>query len=197
MNRIPTRRVALLFGALLIAALWVLAGQLPRVLPVAPSAASQAEAPILPAAAVTMIATVEPIDLPVTPEPTTEATIDPYVLTLTAYPTFPDTPTPWPEGFEPQEGPTATITPTPSKVIDMTEGVPNEDVNVYIVRRADGSLEKYLIPITLFPSVESYEQVRDELLNLGAEDTILDSFALNPRPKIAPLSEEVSTPIPQ
>jgi hypothetical protein len=203
MNRIPTRRVALLFGALLLVVLWVLAGQLPRVAPATPSAASQAEVPNPPAAAaVTVIATVEPIDVPVTPEPTTEATIDPYVLTLTAYPTFPSPPAPevLTQEASAQVAPeTLTPTPTAARVINLAEGLVDGEIYVVIVRRANGEYEKYLLdrgPLeTAIPQGEFFN-LRDEQVGMGVNDSVVNAYLLaTPPPKIEPNLEFSATSV--
>lgn len=131
--------------------------------------------------------TAQPTELPptvVTEVVTTEPTLDPYFAMLTAYPTFPATPTPEPEGFEPEVGPTATTRPTMSAVVDLAEGVPPQETMEYIVRRADGRLERYLIPIAMLPTDSTYPQVRDQLLNLGPEDVLIDAAPLQMRPML-------------
>jgi hypothetical protein len=102
------------------------------------------------------------------PPPTASA-----VVTAMAEPTWPPTPTP--SSGEGHELPTPTITPTPAKIMDLAAGVAPTETMVYIVQRADGSEEKWLVPDAMFPQDATYPQVRDKLLNLGPQDRIVDA----------------------
>jgi hypothetical protein len=137
-------------------------------------------------------ATVQPDDLPptaanviITEVVVIDPATDPFVATLTAIP-VPATPTPTPIGSDPQEGPTASPTPTMSRVVDMAEGVAPEETMYYIVRRADGSYEKYLVPVAILPTDETYGSFRDQLLDLGPQDALVDAAPVDMRPMEAP-----------
>jgi len=80
------------------------------------------------------------------------------------------------------------FTPTPlpiSKIIDLAEGLPDEEIYVFIVRRSDGTYEKYLIPI------DRWED-RAQLMELGAQDVIVYG---NPLVLLPPSTPQV-TPLP-
>lgn len=198
MQRLQRLVVSLLFLVILISLLRLLLPRL-QALPATPSPGEGQVVATLPATSPP--ATVSPgltVPPPETATPIETLTVDPFVLTLTAYPTFPETPTPTTD--EPKPGPTATITPTPSKIVNLADGVPEEEIMVYIIRRADGTNEKYFIPMALLPGDETYKQVRDQLLNLGPEDVLLNSFGLKPPQKVPPAwtpPEPTFTPVPQ
>lgn len=128
--------------------------------------------------------TAQPAEPPLTEVATVEPTTEPFVPTMPPDFVILDTPTPTPLGFEPEVGPTASATPTMSAVVDLAEGIPPQETMVYIVRRADGRLERYLIPVSMLPTDSTYPQVRDQLLNLGPEDVLIDAFPLQMRPML-------------
>lgn len=140
-------------------------------------------------------ATVQPAESPteasvIITEIVTEPASDPIAATLTAFP-IPATPTPI--GYDPPEGPTPLPTPTMSRVVNMAEGIAPEETMYYIVRRADGSYEKYLVPVAILPTDETYRSFRDQLLSLGPQDALIDAAPVDMRPMEAP---QVATQAP-
>lgn len=121
------------------------------------------------------------------------ATVDPHVLTLTAYPPLLDTPTP--SSGERQELPPPTVTPTPAKIVDLSAGSAPTETMVYIVQRADGSEEKWLVSATLLPSDSTYLQARNKLLKLGPQDRLIDAHP-QALPPMLPGSSRDLPPLP-
>jgi hypothetical protein len=131
---------------------------------------------------------------------------DPYVATLTAYPTFP--PGPDPElmtrvASQPSDLPIPTPLPTLviSKMVNLAEGLPDGEIYVAIVQRADGTYEKYLLPRAPLEAADDFFAVQNEMLNLGPQDKFIDGYTLAtppPRgiPPPNPTFEEESTVTP-
>jgi hypothetical protein len=85
--------------------------------------------------------------------------------------------TPTPDAFSTPHPPEYYYTPTPlpfTKIVDETEGLRDNQVWVFIIRRADGSHEKYLLPIADIPrdSNQHYKEFRDNLLQPGPDDIV-------------------------
>jgi hypothetical protein len=111
------------------------------------------------------------------------------------------TPTPLIDPFESGlQGPTSTPTPnvltpqTPQYIDTSTpipitivfndaEGLPDSEIWAFVVRRADGRHEKYLLPIEDVPrdSNEHYKEFYDNLLQMGPSDVITFEGPLNYR----------------
>lgn len=118
-------------------------------------------------------------------------TIDPYVLTLTAYPTFPAFPTslltPNPNNLEgtpntptPDLYVVTTVTveepPTPlplGKSVDLTNGtpVPLEQLVIFTVERSDGTADEYRVPPWLLQNVT--DAYLNELMEIRPGDRLL------------------------
>jgi hypothetical protein len=60
-----------------------------------------------------------------------------------------------------------------SKIVDLAQGLPDEEKRVYIVQRADGSSEKYIVTV-------GHREDLHELLQMGPHDKIVNSFPLKP-----------------
>ncbi|MFQ6057695.1 MAG: hypothetical protein ACE5MB_02290 [Anaerolineae bacterium] len=80
--------------------------------------------------------------------------------------------------------PAVFTTPTPlpiSKITDLVPDLPDEEKSVYIIRRADGTYEKFLISVHYTGDVRT-------LMGLGPGDVLIFHYPLKPRP---------STPMPR
>ncbi len=102
----------------------------------------------------------------------------------------PNTPTPNAEEalhFTPI--PIPTPTPQPVTIINRAAGLPDAEVYSFLVQRADGSLEKYLVPLAEVPMTSNsafYEYV-DKLLNLHPGDIIMFAGLNNRLPSMNPV----------
>jgi hypothetical protein len=149
----------------------------PQVVTPQPATVQPAESPTEASVIITEVVVIDPAT-------------DPFVATLTAIP-VPATPTPTPIGYDPPEGPTASPTPTMSRVINMAEGLPDGEIYVAIIRRADGTYEQYYLPIQPLAEAENFLEAQSEMLNLGPQDTFVNGYTLaTPPPRLAPLSQE-------
>lgn len=154
----------------------------------------------------------------VTPGPpgtaTPNSTVDPYVLTLTAAPTFPPFPTSLltPNPLNPEGTPNtptpdlyAVTTPTieypptlpAGKTVDLTNGtpVPPEQMIIFTVYRANGTYDEYHIPPWLMQNPT--EDYLNQLMEIQLGDKILGWMSGDPLRKLAtstPALEATSTP---
>jgi hypothetical protein len=125
-----------------------------------------------------------PIETPAIASPTALPwSLPPTPLPPDYTPTSPDgtipTATPYPGEIRP---PSTWSTPTPlpiSKTINLAKGLPDEDIMLWIVRRSDGTYEKYFLPVG---QGDEYKQ----LLGLGPQDKIIQSGCLVPLPPSTP-----------
>lgn len=93
-------------------------------------------------------------------------------------------PTPLSGSGEANVGPTPTLMPTPAKIVNLAAGVPPTATMLYMIKRADGTIEKYLVPTKLLPTDKTYPQVRDKVLNMGPKDILLDASPLESPPML-------------
>lgn len=117
-------------------------------------------------------------------------------------PSLPSTPTPALPGRVPTEpnAPFArppSVTPLPiSKSTDLARGVPDAQKRVYVVRRANGVYEQFILPSDYFGD-------KRQLMGLSLQDTIVDEYpfivvhASPPAPTRDPrLATPISNPYP-
>jgi hypothetical protein len=90
------------------------------------------------------------------------------------------TATPYPGEIRPPSK-WSTSTPLPiSRTVDLAQGLPDEEKDVYIIRRSDGTYEKYLLPFSC-----KYEEIK-QLMDLGPQDVIIRMYPLIPLPPSTP-----------
>lgn len=89
------------------------------------------------------------------------------------------TPTPTPELnptdpalITPEVYPTPTLEPF-TKVVNLAEGLPEEQTYIFLVHRSDGGNEKYILPLAEVPQTsEAFLEFKDNLLKLGSDDVV-------------------------
>jgi hypothetical protein len=91
---------------------------------------------------------------------------------------IPLTPTPElhpavPSRITPEVYPTPTLKPF-TKIVNQAEGLPEAQTYVFLVNRADGSSEKYILRLADMPITDAnaYLELRDNLLKLGPDDIV-------------------------
>jgi hypothetical protein len=76
-----------------------------------------------------------------------------------------------------------------SKIVDLAQGLPDEDKRVYIIQRADSSYEEYIVPV-------GNREAMYDLLRLGPHDKIVNAWPfkiIEPPPLLSPQAP-VETP---
>jgi hypothetical protein len=63
--------------------------------------------------------------------------------------------------------------------VNLAEGLPSEEIMLWLVRRSDGTYEKYFLPVG---KGDEYRH----LLNLGPQDKIVQAGCLGPLPPSTP-----------
>jgi len=107
-----------------------------------------------------------PTPVPPTPTPLTPVPRTPVGTPLTA--------TPYPGEIRTPAPPEPTPTPVPiSKITDLAPDLPDEEKSVYIIRRADGTYEKFLISIHYTGDVKV-------LMGLDPKDVLVFHYPLKP-----------------
>jgi len=120
--------------------------------------------------------TVTPPAVPTRPWPSPPASRVP------TYTGTPPTATPRPGEIRTPAPPFFTPTPLPiARTVDLAPGVPDEQKDVYIIQRSDGTYEKYFLQ----RAMRTVEEVR-QLMNMGPQDVIVTAFPLKPLPKGTP-----------
>lgn len=137
-------------------------------------------------------ATVQPTDPPLTEVVTIDPADDPFVATLTAYPTFPPGPSSELMTTVASQPPDATNppplpTPVIARVVNLAEGLPDGEIYVAIIQRADGTYEQYLLPVTPLATSSNFMAAMNEMVDLGEQDVFVNGYALaTPPPRGEP-----------
>ncbi len=77
-------------------------------------------------------------------------------------------------------GPLQTAVPTPviTHTIDLAGNLPPENIYVTIVKRANGTYEKYLLPAESLEKAPNFVLARDSYLNLQEKDIVYNGYWL-------------------
>ena len=77
-----------------------------------------------------------------------------------------------------QRGASPTPSATPSKIVNLAEGLPDGEIYVCYVLRADGTVEQYRLPVKPLEVAENFIDARNEFLNLKLEDKVINGYSL-------------------